>query len=82
VIVLDEVNDLETTAAYLKMLPTKLASIASGPTPKIGSIKEGRTRTFPRAAIEAYVEANTIHPVTPPPFGLTERSARRVRRSP
>jgi len=79
---LDEINDLETTAAYLKITQAKLASLASGPTPRIASIKEGRVRTFPRAAIDAYVETNTTKVVAAPPFGLTERSAKRVRRSP
>jgi hypothetical protein len=77
---LDDVNSLLETADYLKMTTRKLASLATGRAPKIGSIKQGRTRTFPRSAIEAYIEANTIAPGPSNPHGLTDGALRNLNR--
>lgn len=73
---LEDVNSLDQTAAYLKVTPKVLGNMARAR--KIGSLKQGMVRVFPRAVIEAYVEANTI-PATPPnPHGLTDAALRRV----
>ncbi|UAJ78360.1 helix-turn-helix domain-containing protein [Leifsonia sp. ZF2019] len=76
---LEDINTIEQTAAYLKLTETKVAELAR--THRLAGIKEGRTWTFPRPAIEAYVEANTTTAVQGNPWGLTDASLRRVRRS-
>ncbi|TFC00252.1 MULTISPECIES: helix-turn-helix domain-containing protein [unclassified Cryobacterium] len=77
---LDDINSLEQAAEYLKIEPTKLRRLVSQR--KIAYLKQGNKITFPRAAIEAYVTANTTQlPEAPPnPWGLTESSLRRVQR--
>ena len=79
--VLEEVNTLDEAAAYLKITPAALRRLATGPSPKIGSLKQGRALTFPRAVIEAYIEAHTINAAPANPFGLTDAAMRRVRRT-
>ena len=76
---LDDFNDLETTAKYLKLPETVLLSMARRQV--IGSLKQGRTRTFPREAIAAYAKAHTTEALPSNPFGLTNTSARRLRAS-
>ena len=78
---LEEVNTLEEAAAFLKITPAALRRLTTGPSPKIGFLKSGRALTFPRAAVEAYVEAHTVNAAPPNPFGLTDASLRRVRRT-
>jgi excisionase family DNA binding protein len=78
---LNDVSTLEEAAAYLRIAPQTLRRMTLGPTPKIGFLKQGRTLTFPRAALEQYVEDNTRAATPPNPFGLTDASLRRVRRS-
>jgi excisionase family DNA binding protein len=75
---LDDINTLEQTAEYLKLTEYQVKQLAYKG--KLGYIKAGNTRTFPREAIEAYVEANTTRALPPPPHGLTERSWQRVQR--
>lgn len=74
---LDDVNSVEETIAFLKLTKYELAQLVR--LGKIGSIKQGRKRTFPREAIQAYVENNQILPTPPNPHGLTDASLRRVR---
>lgn len=74
---LDDVSTLDETATYLRITPATLARLARAQ--KIGSIKQGRTRTFPRAAVEAYVVENTETVLPPNPHGLTDQALRRVR---
>lgn len=45
---------------------------------KIGAIQTGRLLTFPVEALERYVTDNTTSVVAPNPFGLTDRSAKRL----
>lgn len=78
---LEDVNTLEEAAAYLKIDPAALRRLATGPKPKIGSLKQGRALTFPREVIEAYIEEHTVKAAPGNPFGLTDASLRRVRRS-
>lgn len=74
---LHDVNSLDEAAAYLRVPPSALARLARAG--KIGSLKTGKTRTFPRECLEAYVAENTT-PATPPnPHGLTDRAAARIR---
>lgn len=76
---LEDINSAEQTADYLKISVDALKRLAYQK--KIGSLKQGRTLTFPRAVVEAYVEAN-VSPATPAnPFGLTDASLRRVRKT-
>jgi excisionase family DNA binding protein len=76
-LVLDAINSIEETAAFLKLTEYQVKQLAYNG--KLGYIKSGRTRTFPREAIEAYVEANKVAPTPPNPHGLTDSSLRRVR---
>lgn len=78
---LEDVNTLDEAAAYLKITPAALRRLTTGPTPKIGFLKSGRALTFPREAVEAYVEAHTVKATPGNPFGLTDASMRRVRRT-
>ena len=79
--ILEEVNTLDEAAAYLKITPAALRRLTTGPAPKIGFLKSGRALTFPRAAVEAYIEAHTVSAAPPNPFGLTDGAMRRVRRT-
>lgn len=72
---------LEETAAYLRITPDLLRRLASGPTPKIGSMRQGRRLTFPAEVIDAYVTANTTAAAPPNPHGLTDGAWRNVQRS-
>lgn len=45
---------------------------------KIGCVKFGRLLTFPLEALEKYRAENTTTVVAPNPFGLTDRSAKRL----
>lgn len=77
---LDDISSLEQAAEYLKIDPVKLKRLAYQR--KIAYLKQGTQYTFPRAAIEAYVLANTvaIPPSPPNPWGLTEGALRNVQR--
>jgi excisionase family DNA binding protein len=74
---LADVSSLEEAAEYLRVKPTTLAALARAG--KIGSLKSGRTLTFPRDCVEAYIAANTSAAVTANPHGLTDRSLSRVK---
>lgn len=73
---LDDVNSIEQAAAYLKIDETKLRRLVYQQ--KIGSLKSGRTLTFPRAALEAYVEKYQTAALPGNPHGLTDASWRRL----
>jgi hypothetical protein len=68
-------------AAHLKITEAQLTTLATGPRPKIGSLKLGRVRVFPVTVLEEFIEAATIPAAKPNPWGLTDSSARRVRKS-
>jgi hypothetical protein len=72
---------LEQAAAILGITPLVLSKLANGARPKIGSLKIGRTRVFPPAVIRAFIEDNTIPAAPANPWGLTDASLRRIRRS-
>lgn len=72
---------LEQAANILGIEPVALTRLATGSLPKIGSLKVGRTRVFPPAVIKAFIEDNTITAAPSNPWGLTDRSLRRMRRS-
>lgn len=74
---LDEVNTIDQAAAFLKIEPAQLRRLVGSQ--KIGSLKSGRTLTFPREAIEAYVEKYQSKPLPANPHGLTNVSAARIR---
>lgn len=76
---LDDVNTVEQTAAYLKIEVQALRRFANAG--KIGSLKQGRTLTFTREAIEAYVESNTKLAAPANPWALTDASLRKIRRA-
>ncbi|TFD27999.1 helix-turn-helix domain-containing protein [Cryobacterium cryoconiti] len=75
---LEDINTLEQAAAYLKIEPTKLRRLVHQRT--IAFLKQGHTLTFPRAALQAYVQTNTTNLPTPPPnpWGLTPGALRTV----
>lgn len=77
---LSDISSLDQAADYLKIDPVKLKRLAYQR--KIAYLKQGTQYTFPRAAIEAYVLANTVHIPTPPPnpWGLTPGALRNVQR--
>ncbi|HEY8913325.1 hypothetical protein [Lacisediminihabitans sp.] len=78
---LTPVLSLAEAAAHLKLTETQLTALATGPRPKIGSLRLGRVRVFPLTVIEEFIEAATTHAAKPNPWGLTDSSARRVRKS-
>jgi excisionase family DNA binding protein len=73
---LDDVNSIEQTSAYLKIEESQLRRLVHAQ--KIGCLRSGRTLTFPRAAIEAYVEKYQTAALPGNPNGLTDASWRRV----
>ena len=77
---LDDINTLEQAAAYLKIEPTKLRRLVNQW--KIAFLKQGHRLTFPRVALEAYVQTNTTNLPAPPPnpWGLTPGALRNVQR--
>lgn len=74
---LAEVNSLEETAEYLRITPNVLVNMARQG--KIGSLKIGRTWTFPRTDVEAFVEKNRRQADAANAWNLTPSSLRRVR---
>lgn len=75
---LEDINTLEQTAEYLKLTEYQVKQLVSNG--KIGSMKVGRARLFPKASIEAFVKANTTEPTPPPPHGLTPRAWQNLQR--
>lgn len=75
---LDDVNSLQEAADYLRITPEALVRLARSQ--KIGAMKQGRSWTFPRAAIEDYVTAHTTPARPANPHGLTDRSLANLRR--
>jgi excisionase family DNA binding protein len=78
VVQLEDINTLEQTAEYLKLTEYQVKQLAYKG--KLGYIKAGNTRTFPREAIEAYVRDNIVPPKPSNPHGLTDASWRRIAR--
>ena len=78
---LERVYTADEAADILRITTTKLIRLSTGNTPKIAFIKEGRDRTFPESAIEAYIETNTTRAAPPNPWGLTDAAARRLRKT-
>lgn len=78
---LDDVSSLEEAAEYLKLSPEKLRRMAHAK--QVGHIKSGRQYLFPREALETYVRENTVErlPTGVPPWGISEASLRRLRRT-
>ena len=74
---LDEISTLEQAASFLKVNEAKLRRLVNAR--KIAVLKQGHTLTFPRAALEAYVEKYTTPVTAPEPWGMTTTSARRIR---
>ena len=76
---LDDINSLKETAAYLRITPNVLVNMARQG--KIGSLKIGRTWTFPRAEIEAFVDSQIVRArPQADPHGLTPRARQNLRR--
>ena len=75
---LNDISSLEQAAEYLKIDPVKLKRLAYQR--KIAYLKQGTQYTFPRAAIEAYVLANTVPIPDRPanPWGFTEGTLRNL----
>ncbi|WP_165791116.1 helix-turn-helix domain-containing protein [Cryobacterium zongtaii] len=74
---LDDVNSMEQAAAYLKVDEAKIRRLVYQQ--KIGCLKSGRALTFPRAALEAYVERYQTAALPANPHGLSDAGLRRVR---
>ena len=72
---------LEEAAEYLRIDVPRLLRISTGPRPKVASIKEGNSRTYRLSALEAYLEAHETPAAPANPWGMTDATARRVRRS-
>jgi len=72
---------LEEAAEYLRIDVPRLLRISTGPRPKVASIKEGNSRTYRLSALEAYLEAHETPAAPPNPWGMSDASARRVRRA-
>lgn len=73
---LADINSLEEAAEYLRLTPEAIVRLARAK--KLGSIKIGRTRTFPREALEEFAAANTVK-AEPNAWGLTDSSLRGIR---
>lgn len=76
-ITLPEIASVDEVAEYLRLTPDKVRRLASAG--KIGSIKIGVRRTFPREAVEEFVADNTIAATPANPHGLTDQALGRVR---
>lgn len=72
-----DVSSLEEAADYLRLTERKVRELVN--THKLGAVKVGRELTFPRAALEQFLSENTSAVVPPNAFGLTDRSAARLR---
>lgn len=71
-----EILSADEAAAYLRITPAALTRLSRQG--RIGYVKSGRTRTYPLAALRAYVTAHTVQPVENP-YGLTDASLQRLR---
>ena len=76
-----DILSLEEAAEYLRIDVARLVRISTGPRPKVASIKEGNSRTYRLASLEAYVEANETAAAPANPWGMNDASAKRVRRA-
>ena len=72
---------LEEAAKHLGITPLVLTNLATGVRPKIGSLKIGKTRMFPIAVIELYIEANTTPAAPQNSWGLTDAAFKRLRKT-
>lgn len=75
---LPDVATLDEAADYLRLTAEQLSRLALAG--KIGHIKIGRKRTFPREAVETFIETNTVVAAAANPHGLTAGSLARVRK--
>jgi len=71
-----EILNAEEAATYLRITPAALTRLSRQG--RIGYVKSGRARTYPLAALRAYIEAHTVQPVENP-YGLTDASLQRIR---
>lgn len=78
---LEPVLSLSEAAAHLHITEAQLKRLSQGAAPKIGSLKQGRILVYPVSAVQAYIDTHTTQPAPPNPFGLTDASLKRVRRS-
>jgi hypothetical protein len=78
---LTPVLSLAEAAEHLRITEKQLTNLATGPRPKIGSLLLGRTRVFPVTVIEEFKDAMTIPAAKPNPWGMTDATAKSVRRS-
>ena len=76
-----DILTIEEAAEYLRINVARLLRISTGPRPKVASIKEGNSRTYRLASLEAYVEANETAAAPANPWGMNDASAKRVRRA-
>ena len=72
---------LKEGAEYLRIDFARLRRISTGPRPKVASILEGNSRTYRLSALEAYLEAHESPAAPPNPWGMSDATARRVRRA-
>lgn len=73
---LPDIASKEEAADYLRITPEKLDRLALAG--RIGFIKAGLHRTFPRECIEEFVQSNTISAAPANPHGLTASSLKRI----
>ena len=76
-----DILTLEEAAQYLRIEVPRLVRISTGPRPKVASIKEGNSRTYRLSALEAYLEAHETPAAPPNPWGMSDATARRMRRA-
>ena len=72
---------LKEAAEYFRIDVARLRRISTGPRPKIASINEGNSRTYRLSALEADLEAHESPAPPPNPWGMSDATARRVRRA-
>jgi excisionase family DNA binding protein len=76
---LDDISTAEQVADYLKLPVEKIKRLACNR--QLAHIRAGRSFLFTRDSIRSWVERNTVEvpPAPQIPYGLTERSYRRLR---
>ena len=74
---LHDINSLEDAATYLKTKPSILSGMARRG--DIGALKVSRSWVFTREALQTFISENETKPREENPWGLTDRSAARVR---
>ena len=74
----EPVYTTDEAAEKLRITPNVLRRLARDK--RIGSLRTGRTYTFPATVINDYIAGNTVKQSPPNPMGLTDRSLARARR--